>query len=81
MSVRKRVARGRSTSNPLGPGRSLDVEQLLHSQRVRLLVAHHGNVVQPVEVGQSLEKNNTKKTRQILKYQVFISLLFQKAAR
>ena len=42
------------TSDPLGAERSLDVEQLLHGQRVGLLVAHHGHVVQTIKVGQCL---------------------------
>lgn len=42
------------TSNPLCTRWSSDVEQLLHSQRVGLFVTHHGNIVQTVEVGQSL---------------------------
>lgn len=43
------------TSDPLCARWSLDIEQFLHSQRVSLLVAHHGDVVQAVEVGESLE--------------------------
>lgn len=42
------------TSNPLCTRWSFDVEQLLHSQRVGLFVTHHGNIVETVEVGQSL---------------------------
>lgn len=43
------------TSDPLRAKWSLDIEQFLHSQRVSLLIAHHGDVVQAVEVGESLE--------------------------
>ena len=43
------------TSDPLCAGWGLDVEQLLHGQRVGLLVTHHGYVVQPVKVGQRLK--------------------------
>lgn len=46
-----------STSDPLCTGWGLDVEQLLHSQRVGLLITHHGNIVQAVKVGQSLQQN------------------------
>lgn len=42
------------TSDPLCTEWGLDVEQLLHGQRVGLLIAHHGNIVQTVKVGQSL---------------------------
>lgn len=42
------------TSDPLCTRWSLDVEQLLHSQRIGLLITHHGNIVQTVKVGQSL---------------------------
>lgn len=42
------------TSDPLCTRWSLDVEQLLHGQRVGLLITHHGNIVQTVKVGQSL---------------------------
>lgn len=44
------------TSDPLCTEWGLDVEQLLHSQRVGLLIAHHGNIVQTVKVGQSLSR-------------------------
>lgn len=44
------------TSDPLRTEWGLDVEQLLHSQRVGLLIAHHGNIVQTVKVGQSLSR-------------------------
>lgn len=43
------------TSDPLRARWSLDIEQFLHSQRVSLLIAHHGDVVQAVKVGESLE--------------------------
>lgn len=42
------------TSDPLCPRRRLDVQQFLHSQRVSLLIAHHGYVVQPVKVWKGL---------------------------
>jgi len=42
------------TSDPLSPRGRADVEQLLHGQGIGLLVAHHGDVVQTVEVGQRL---------------------------
>lgn len=44
------------TSDPLCTDWGLDVEQLLHGQRVGLLIAHHGNIVQTVKVGQSLSR-------------------------
>lgn len=43
------------TSDPLCTGWSSDVEQFLHSQGVGLLIAHHGNIVQTVKVGESLK--------------------------
>ena len=42
-------------SNKLGSLRNLNVEQLLDSQREALLVGHHGDIVESVKVGQSLE--------------------------
>merc|ERR1719341_1029357 len=39
----------------LGPDGHIDVEQLLHGERVGLLVAHHRNVVQPIKVRESLQ--------------------------
>merc|ERR1712179_250220 len=39
----------------LGPDGHIDVEQLLHGERVGLLVAHHGDVVQPIKVRESLQ--------------------------
>lgn len=47
------------TPDPLRPGRRLDIEQLLHSQGVGLLVAHHGHIVQPVKVWKGLEEGRT----------------------
>lgn len=44
------------TSDPLSPQRWADVEQLLHSQGIGLLIAHHGHIVKTVEVGQCLPK-------------------------
>lgn len=44
------------TSDPLSPQRRADVEQLLHGQGIGLLVAHHGDVVETVEIGQCLPK-------------------------
>ena len=38
----------------LGPDGDIDVEQLLHGEGVGLLVAHHGDVVQPIEVRECL---------------------------
>lgn len=43
------------TSDPLRTRWSLDVEQSLYSQRVGLLVTHHGNIVQAIKVRESLE--------------------------
>lgn len=42
-------------SNVLGAVRDLDVEKLLDSKGKTLLIGHHGNVIQSVEVGKSLE--------------------------
>lgn len=42
------------TSDPLRAKWSLDIEQFLHSQRVSLLIAHHGDIVQAVKVGEGL---------------------------
>lgn len=42
-------------TNVLGTIRDLNVQQLLNSEGVALLVGHHGDVVQSVEVGQSLQ--------------------------
>jgi hypothetical protein len=39
----------------LGADWDIDVQQLLDSQREALLVGHHGDIVEPVKVGQSLE--------------------------
>lgn len=50
------------TSDPLRPEGWADVEQLLHGQGVRLLVAHHGDVVQAVEIGQGLAKGSQKES-------------------
>lgn len=52
--------RARCTSDPLRPRRRLDVQQFLHSQRVGLLIAHHGHVVQPVEVGKGLGRGRNQ---------------------
>jgi len=41
--------------NVLGPNRWLRINQLLHGQRVGMLLGHHGNIVQAVEIGESLE--------------------------
>jgi hypothetical protein len=38
-------------TNPLRSVGDLNVEQLLHRQRETLLVGHHRDVVEPVEVG------------------------------
>ena len=43
-----------STSNKLCSNRDVNVQQFLHGKRVALLVAHHGHVVQPVEVREGL---------------------------
>ena len=45
-----------ATPDVLGPEGNVDVEQLFHSERVGLLVAHHRDVVQPVKVRESLPK-------------------------
>lgn len=50
------------TSDPLRPEGRADVEQLLHGQGVGLLVAHHGDVVQAVEIGQGLAKGSQKES-------------------
>ena len=42
-------------SDPLGTLGHLDIEQLLNSERVDLLVGHHRNVVQTIKVWQGLE--------------------------
>lgn len=42
------------TSNILCSERNVNVEQLLYSQRVALLVAHHWHVIKSVEIRQSL---------------------------
>lgn len=42
-------------SNPLGTLRNLDVQELLDGEGKALLVGHHGDVVETVKVGQSLE--------------------------
>lgn len=42
-------------TDPLGALGNLDVQQLLNSQGEALLVGHHGNIVQTVEVRQRLE--------------------------
>ena len=42
-------------ADPLCSGRNVDAQQFLYGQRVGLLVAHHGDVVQPVEIGKTLE--------------------------
>ena len=39
----------------LGPEGHVDVEQLLHGERVGLLVAHHWDIVQSVKVRESLQ--------------------------
>ena len=39
----------------LGTNRDINVKQLLDSQREALLVGHHGDIVETVEVGQRLE--------------------------
>lgn len=54
---RGRLVAASLTSDPLCAGRGLDVEQLLHGQRVGLLVTHHGHIVQPVKVRQRLQQN------------------------
>jgi hypothetical protein len=43
------------TANPLCSLWDLDVEELLDSQRVRLLVAHHAAVVEAIKVRQRLK--------------------------
>lgn len=50
------------TSDPLSPQRRADVEQLLHGQGIGLLIAHHGDVVETVEVGQCLPKETALST-------------------
>ena len=42
-------------ADPLGALGDLDVEQLLDGEREALLVGHHGDVVEAVEVGQGLQ--------------------------
>ena len=42
------------TSDPLGPRRDVYAEEFLDGQSEGLLVVHHGDVVEPVEVGQCL---------------------------
>ena len=44
----------------LGPDGHIDVEQLLHGERVGLLVAHHRNVVQPIKVRESLQGRGSR---------------------
>merc|ERR1712110_1216999 len=39
----------------LGPEGHVDVEQLLNSQRIGLLIAHHGHIVKSIKVGESLQ--------------------------
>ena len=46
------------TSDILGPEGDIDVEKLFNGKREALLVAHHGDVVEAVKVGQSLQKKN-----------------------
>ena len=41
----------------LCPEGHVDVQQLLHSERVGLLIAHHWNVVQPIKVRESLQED------------------------
>lgn len=43
------------TSYVLSPFRNLNIEELFHSQTVRLLTTHHRNVVQSIKVRQCLE--------------------------
>ncbi len=45
---------GRLTPNPLRPRRYVDAEKLLDGKRKRLLVVHHGDIIEAVEVGQRL---------------------------
>ena len=42
-------------ADKLGALRNLNVQQLLDTQREALLVGHHGDVIEPVEVGQGLQ--------------------------
>lgn len=42
-------------SNPLGTIGNVDVEELLDGEGEALLVGHHGDVIQPVEIRESLE--------------------------
>lgn len=46
---------GEHGTNPLGAFGDLDVEQLFDGQSETLLVGHHGDVVETVEVGEGLE--------------------------
>lgn len=53
----------------LGPDGDIDVEQLLHGEGVGLLVAHHGDVVQPIKVRESLPKKHFHKKCSCREYQ------------
>ena len=45
---------GKHGANELGSGWDVDPYQFLYCQRVGLLIAHHGDVVQPVHIRQAL---------------------------
>ena len=47
---------GEHGANVLGTQRHVDVAQLLHRQRVALLIHHHRAVVKPIEIRQRLTK-------------------------
>ena len=50
-------------ADPFGPRRDVDVEQLLDGEAEALLVDHHGYIVQPVEVGESLRRRRRRRRR------------------
>ena len=43
------------SSDVLGSLWNLNIQQLLYGKRIRLLVAHHGHIVETIKVGKGLE--------------------------